>query len=171
MKLHLYAIPRLVIAIVCTAITFTGPIQASPSPTLSVKRLTMESASAAAQGAIAECRKQRVQAAVTVVDKNGIVQAVLRDTLAPPVTLDISKMKAYTAANFSVDTSTMDRQANSPIGRIDGLVTSAGGVVINIGGVIYGGIGVSGAPSGDIDEKCAKAGLAAIAEDLEMADE
>ncbi|MCK5092588.1 MAG: heme-binding protein [Gammaproteobacteria bacterium] len=171
MKSRQYSTIKLVIAIACTAIALTGPAQGDSSPTLSVKRLTMESANAVAQGAIAECRKQGVLAAVTVVDKNGIVQATLRDTLAPPVTLKISKMKAYTAANFSVDTSTMDRLANSPIGRIDGVVMSAGGVVIQIGGVIYGGIGVSGAPSGDIDEKCAKAGLAAVADDLEMADE
>jgi uncharacterized protein GlcG (DUF336 family) len=172
MQLHQYSTIKLTIASVCAAIALTGPIPADGStPTLSVKRLTMESATAVAQAAIAECRKQRVQAAVTVVDKNGIVQATLRDTLAPPVALDISKMKAYTSANFSVDTSTMDRLANAPVGRIDGVVMSAGGVVIEIGGVIYGGIGVSGAPTGDIDEKCAKAGLAAIAESLEMADD
>ena len=172
MKLRQYSVIKLAIASACTAIAITGSVQANESsPTLSVKRLTMESAATVAQGAIAECRKQGVQAAATVVDKNGIVQATLRDTLAPPVTVDISKMKAYTAANFSVDTSTMDRLANSPIGRLDGVVMSAGGVVINVGGVIYGGVGVSGAPTGDIDEKCARAGLAAIADTLEMADE
>jgi uncharacterized protein GlcG (DUF336 family) len=45
---------------------------------------------------------------------------------------------------------------------------SAGGVPINVGGFIYGGIGVSGAPSGETDEVCAQAGLDAVAEDLEM---
>ena len=33
---------------------------------------------------------------------------------------------------------------------------------------ILGGIGVSGAPSGEVDEKCATAGLDAVREDLEM---
>lgn len=163
---------KIAIASACIAMALTSPVQADESsPTLSVKRLTMESAAAVAKGAIAECRKQGIQATVTVVDKNGIVQAVLRDTLAPPVSLNISRMKAYTAANFSVNTSAMDKQANSPIGRIDGLVMSAGGMVINIGGVIYGGVGVSGAPSGVTDEACAQAGINAIADDLEMADE
>jgi len=31
-------------------------------------------------------------------------------------------------------------------------------------------VGVSGAPGGEIDESCAKAGVAAITEDLEMGD-
>ncbi len=47
---------------------------------------------------------------------------------------------------------------------------SAGGVNINVAGTIYGAVGVSGAPSGEIDEACAKAGIAVIAEELEMAD-
>ena len=31
-----------------------------------------------------------------------------------------------------------------------------------------GGVGVSGAPSGKTDEKCAEAGLEAVREDMEM---
>ncbi len=117
-----------------------------------------------------ECRKQGYQVTATVVDKNGIVQTVVRDTLAPPVSIRISRDKAYTAANFSVDTSTMTSRQNTPVGSIDGVLMSAGGVNINIAGTIFGAVGVSGAPSGETDEACAKAGIAAIAEDLEMAD-
>ncbi|WDR03245.1 heme-binding protein [Devosia algicola] len=39
------------------------------------------------------------------------------------------------------------------------LVIQAGGLPIRIGGALVGGIGVGGAPSGDIDSKCARAGL------------
>lgn len=46
----------------------------------------------------------------------------------------------------------------------------AGAVLIEEGGQVYGAVGVSGAPGGEIDESCAKAGAAAIAEDLEMAE-
>jgi uncharacterized protein GlcG (DUF336 family) len=49
-----------------------------------------------------------------------------------------------------------------------------GGLPINIGGYFYGAVGVSGAPArkktGDVDEECAKAGIDAIAVDLEMAE-
>ena len=47
---------------------------------------------------------------------------------------------------------------------------SAGGVPINAGGSILGAIGVSGAPSGEVDEACAQAGIDAISDDLEMAE-
>jgi len=52
--------------------------------------------------------------------------------------------------------------------KLDGIMVSAGGIPISIGGSILGGIGVSGAPSGKIDEKCARAGLEAVRTDLEM---
>jgi len=143
---------------------------AEESPSISIKRLTMESAQIVAQAAIKECRKQGVQITATVVDRNGTIQAVVRDTLAPPVSIDISRMKAYTAANFTANTSALASRANTSIGRVEGLVMSAGGAIISIGGTVYGAVGVSGAPSGETDEKCAKAGVDAIAEELEMAD-
>ena len=42
------------------------------------------------------------------------------------------------------------------------LVIQAGGLPIKIGGALVGGIGVGGAPSGAIDETCARAGLDVI---------
>ena len=54
------------------------------------------------------------------------------------------------------------------VAKLDGLIVGAGGIPINIGGTIMGGVGVSGAPSGKTDEKCAEAGLEAVREDMEM---
>jgi len=41
-------------------------------------------------------------------------------------------------------------------------------VVIRAKGSLVGGIGVSGAPLGDIDDVCAKAGVAAINDAIEL---
>jgi len=138
--------------------------------TLSIKRLKMETALRIAQAAIKQCRKEGVQIAVTVVDRSGHTQVVLRDVLAMDITLPISKQKAHTAMAFNTPLSQMEDRFTKPfqVGKLDGLIFSAGGIPINIGGSILGGIGVSGAPSGKTDEKCAKAGLAAVSEDLEM---
>lgn len=137
--------------------------------TVSVKRLTLDTATRIAQGAIATCREKGVQIGVTVVDRNGIEQAVLRDTLAPQITLPISKGKALAAVNFGVATAALADRANTPIGRVPGLVMSTGGLLVEAGGVMYGAVGVSGAPSGETDEECAQGGLDAVLEDLEMA--
>ena len=137
---------------------------------VSVQRLTMEVTQSVATGVVMACRKQGLQVTATVVDKNGNIQAVARDTLAPPISIEISREKAYTAANFSADTSALTELAKSPIGSVDQLLMSAGGIVIEAGGVIYGAVGVSGAPSGDLDEACAREGVAELLGELEMMD-
>lgn len=155
---------------ICLALTTPALAAEDEKLTISIPRLSAESALTVAQGAMLECRKQGYQVTATVVDKNGIVQAVVRDTLAPPVSIGISKAKAYTAVNFSADTSSMESRQNTAVGNFDGVLMSAGGANINVAGTIFGAVGVSGAPSGETDEACAKAGVAAIAEELEMAD-
>jgi uncharacterized protein GlcG (DUF336 family) len=43
-----------------------------------------------------------------------------------------------------------------------------GGVVIEAAGSLVGGIGVSGAPGGEADEACAKAGIEAVRDRLDF---
>lgn len=140
-------------------------------PLVTTKRLSMEMALKLAQAAVAQCRKEGVQVAVTVVDRSGHPQVVLRDVLAPDLTLTISRQKAYTAMSFNTPTSALESRFTSPfsVGKVDGLVMSAGGLPIQAGGTILGGVGVSGAPSGETDERCAQAGLDAVNAELEMA--
>jgi uncharacterized protein GlcG (DUF336 family) len=138
------------------------------APTVTLKRLSMETANQIALGAIEACRKEGIQIGVTVVDRNGIVQVAMRDTIAAQITLPISRQKAFTAVNFNAATSALKDRANSPIGRIDGLVMSAGGLPIAAGGQLLGGVGVSGAPAGETDEACAQAGIDQVIDDLEM---
>jgi uncharacterized protein GlcG (DUF336 family) len=138
------------------------------APTVSVKRLTMEVAEKIAQAAVAACRQKGIQTGVTVVDRNGLVQVVLRDTVAPQITVPISRQKAFTAASFNVATSQLQDRAETPIGRIDGFVMYPGGVPVQAGGYLLGGVGVSGSPDGETDEECARAGLEAVLDDLEM---
>ncbi len=150
----------------------TVDAQAEDSPVISIKRLNMETALQIAQAAIAQCRKEGVQIAVTVVDRGGHPQVVLRDVLAMDLTLTVSRQKAYSAMSFNSPTSALEKRFTTmyAVPKIDGLVMSAGGVPITAGGAILGGVGVSGAPSGLTDEKCAKAGFDAVSADLEMAD-
>jgi uncharacterized protein GlcG (DUF336 family) len=146
-------------------------VQAADQPlTINVPRMSLEVATRIAQAAIAQCRKEGVQIAVTVVDRGGHPQVVLRDVLAMDITLPISKAKAHTAMAFNSPLSQMEGrfQGSYQVPKMDGLVISAGGLPVNIGGNILGGVGVSGAPSGVTDEKCAQAGIDAVREDLEM---
>ena len=154
-----------------TATLFSaGSAQAEDPLVLPVQRLSVDVAVKAAQAAIAACRKEGVNVAVTVVDRGGNEQAVIRDTLAMPITVPISKGKAYAAMNFNSPTSGLEGRFKEPFGppAIGGLIMSAGGLPIKAGSSILGGIGVSGAPDGKIDEGCAAAGIKEIIDDLEM---
>ena len=144
--------------------------QAAEPLTVNIKRLSLDSALRIANAAIAQCRKEGVQIAVTVIDRGAHEQAVLRDTLAMDITVPISKQKAHTAMAFNSPTSQLEGRFKGAyqVPKLDGLLVSAGGIPIDVGGNILGGIGVSGAPSGLTDEKCAKAGLDAVRADLEM---
>ena len=159
---------RLIAAL--AAFCVTAPALAEDPMVVQVKRLSMDTAVKIAQGAIEARREKGIQIGVTVVDRDGTVQVTLRDTIAAPITVPISEMKAKTAANFNSATSAMTARADTPIGRIDGLVMSAGGVPVLVGGsALVAAVGVSGAPAGETDEECALAGLAKIQEDLDMA--
>ena len=133
-----------------------------------VKRMTLETANAIALASVKACREKGIQIGVTVVDREGIPQAVMRDTIAPTITLPISRGKAYAAVMFNVATSELGERANTPIGRTEGVVMSTGGIPIQVGGALLGGVGVSGAPSGETDAECAQAGIDAVQTDLEM---
>lgn len=155
-------------ALATALLAVTGLAQAEQPLTINQKRMSMETALRVAQATVEACRKEGVQVAATVVDRAGQPQVVLRDVLAPELTLIISKQKAYTAVAFNAATSSLESRANTPVGRVDGLVMSAGGVPIQAGGELIGAVGVSGAPSGETDEKCARAGVEAVQADLDL---
>lgn len=164
---------NILLIVSAVSLLMTNPVWAEQDqPTVvNIKRMSLDVALRIGKAAIDQCRKEGVQVAVTVVDRGGHPQVVLRDVLAQDLTLRISKMKAYTAMSFNTPTSQLEDRFKSPfsIGKVEGLVMSAGGVPVQASGNIIGGVGVSGAPSGETDEKCAKAGVDAVMDDLEMA--
>lgn len=143
------------------------------SGTFTVRQLTPETAQKAVNAALAECRKRDFQVAVAVVDRSGVVQALIRDRFAGPHTPQTAIGKGWTAISFRTDTSelmkiTQPGQPSAGIRNLPSVVAVGGGVQIQAGGNLVGAIGVSGAPGGDQDELCAKAGIAAIRDEIEM---
>jgi len=141
--------------------------------THSVRLLTPETAFKAAQAALARCRGSGFQVAVAVVDRMGVVQVLLRDRFAGPHTPETATGKAWTAVSFRTNTTALAdaTQAGRPQSGIrnrPGVVAVGGGLMIEAGGSILGGIGVSGAPGGKEDDACAAAGIAAIKDSLEL---
>ena len=140
--------------------------------TFTLRQLTPETALKAAQAALARCRADGFQVSVAVVDRHGLTQALLRDRYAGAHTIEASQNKAWSAVSFRTNTSDLERSSRTPemsgIRQFSRAVAVAGGLMIEAGGSLLGGIGVSGAPGGASDEVCAAAGIKAIADSLEF---
>jgi uncharacterized protein GlcG (DUF336 family) len=137
------------------------------------KSLSPEIALEAAQVALKKCRDNGFQVAVVVVDRFGLPQVLLRDRYAGLPAADIATAKAYTALSFRRSTAELakmvrDGQMDVGLARMPRIAMLAGGLVVETGGTLLGGIGVSGAPGGDKDEECAKAGLDAVRDRIDF---
>jgi uncharacterized protein GlcG (DUF336 family) len=163
---------RSVVALAAAGLSAATPVWAQDAA-YNVRLLTPETALKAAQAALARCRGSGFQVAVAVVDRMGVVQVLLRDRFAGPHTPETATGKAWTAVSFRTSTSeladaTQAGRSQSGIRHRPGVVAVGGGLMIEAGGSILGGIGVSGAPGGKEDDACAAAGIAAIKDSLEL---
>ena len=155
------------------ALTLTVCPAVAQDATVTYKSLSPELALDLARATLGDCQKRGFQVAVVVTDRFGNPQVMLRDRYAGPHTPPTAQGKAWTAASFR--TSTLDLMAISQPGmpqsglrNLPNVVMIGGGIVIEAGGSLIGAVGVSGAPGGDMDEACAKAGVSAIKDKLDF---
>jgi len=162
--------PIIVLFIILCMSLAAGTANAEEEGLFSSQSLTPETAMKAAMAALNKCRSEGFQVAVAVVDRMGILQALLRDRYAGAHTPDTAKGKAWTAASFRGSTTNMmeltqSGQPQSGVRHVPGALMIGGGLTIEAAGSLVGAIGVSGAPGGEFDDLCAAAGIEAI-EDL-----
>jgi uncharacterized protein GlcG (DUF336 family) len=130
--------------------------------------LPLSLAQRAVQASIEACGKDGYRVSVSIVDRGGILRAMGRADGAGPHTVDSSRKKAYTAASLRRPTTEMAELINKvPTLQAlremnDQVLILGGGLPIEIGGEIVGGIGVGGAPGAHLDDACAQSGLDAI---------
>lgn len=160
-----------IIALAAFAALASSPSRASEEGLVTFKVLSPDLALKAADAALRSCRKDGYQIAVAVVDRFGVQQVMLRDRFAGPHTPSTATRKAWTAVSFRTGTVELTGRvlADPEIGgvrSVEGALVLGGGVPIEAAGSIVGGIGISGAPSGTLDEACAQAGIEAIEDDI-----
>ena len=161
------------VSVVLLSALFLTPAFGGDDALVVYKSLSPEVALEAAQAAMTKCRDNGFQVAVAVVDRFGHPQVMLRDRYAGLPAADIATAKAYTALSFRRSTAelakmTRDGQMDPNLARMPRIAMLAGGLVIETGGTLLGGVGVSGAPGGDKDEECAKAGLDAVRDKIDF---
>ena len=135
------------------------------------KVLKPEIAIKAAISAMNFCQDEGYQVGVSVVDRFGLTQAFIKSRYAGLHVQETATRKAWTSVSFrtptlSLDESTQPGKEAFGIRFISTPLPLGGGVPIEAEGSIVAGIGVSGAPGTDIDDECARAGIAAIEDEL-----
>ncbi|MFG2123418.1 heme-binding protein [Streptomyces sp. NPDC048710] len=126
--------------------------------------LTLDAATKAAQAAVDAAEKDGRQVSVAVVDRNGNTLVTLRGDGAGPQSYESAERKAFTAVSWNAPTSELAKRLEQApnLKDIPGTLFLGGGAPVTAKGAPVAGIGVAGAPSGDLDERYAQAGVAAL---------
>jgi len=151
-----------------------GLICAQELPTkaelLTQRTLSASVALAIAQSAYDACVQQGHHVSVTVVGLEGETLIAIRGDASSPHTFENSQRKAYTARTFRIPSGEFAQRVkeNPTSGQthLSGVIAIQGALPIKAGDAGIGAVGVSGAPGGEKDEACAKAGIDKAADQL-----
>ena len=159
---------RLLIAAVLLA-----SLQAHAQGVITTQKLSAALANELVGESVAQCARNGYKVVAVVVDLDGRHQALLRGDGAPIHSVDNAYYKAYSSASLTLgrkEESTKqiaERMAKNPATtvpqtQLPNTTYAVGGLAIMVGGNIIGGLGISGAPGGQLDEDCGRAALAKI---------
>jgi uncharacterized protein GlcG (DUF336 family) len=134
------------------------------------KDLTASIAMTIAQTAIETCKANGYAVSATVVGRNGEIILQVRGDNTPPHTMENSFRKAYTARTLRSPSGTLAERVKAdptlPFIHLSNIIAFQGALPIKVGDETIGAAGASGAPGGEKDEACVKAGLDKVADQL-----
>jgi uncharacterized protein GlcG (DUF336 family) len=134
------------------------------------KDISVTMALTMAETAIATCKTNGYKVSANVLGRNGEIIVQMRGDDTGPHTLENSMKKAYTAraqrrSSGDFGDSLKDNFTAGAL-HLTNIVPARGALPIKVGEDTIGAIGVSGAPGGEKDEVCAKAGIDKVADEL-----
>lgn len=141
---------------------------AAQAQVLTRRDVSLQLAKAVAEAAVAQCKTDGFDASAAVVDRAGDLKLLHRADSANPHNADLARRKAYTARTYNVASLEFAKRTAgtsdlSGQRQLVDVIPLGGGLPIRVGTEVIGAIGLSGAPTQEQDEKCAQAGLAAVA--------
>jgi uncharacterized protein GlcG (DUF336 family) len=152
------------------AAALAGVAGAAHGQLLPHKDISLAMATTIAQTAIDTCKTQGYNVSVHVIGREGQVVLGVRNDGAGLATFENSMKKAYTARTFGRSSGEFAEgvKGNPNAGALflTNITPAQGALPIKVGNETIGAVGVSGAPGGDKDEACAKAGIEKVAAEL-----
>ena len=163
--------PSKILACFAAAGAIAATLATAHAELVTQKVLSTPIALAIAQTAYDACYRQGYRISVTVVGEQGQILVAIRGDGASPHTFENSYRKAYTSRTFRTPSGEFAQRVkdNPTLSAVHlaNVVAAQGALPIKAGDATIGGVGVSGAPGGDKDEACAKAGIEKVADQLE----
>ena len=155
------------VVVVSSLVLYVAPASAQ---LVANKDLSAKIALTIAETAIATCTANGYRVSATILGRNGEVLVQIRGDGTGPHTMENSFKKAFTARTFRIPSGEMEERLkkNPAMGAqfLTGFTTAQGALPIKVGEDVIGAAGVSGAPGGEKDEACVKAGLDKVADQL-----
>jgi uncharacterized protein GlcG (DUF336 family) len=137
---------------------------------LTHKDLSLAMATQMAVAAVEACKANGYNVSAHVLGREGQVIVAMRNENAGIATFENSMKKAYTARTFARSSGEFANgvKGNPNAGALwlTNIVPTQGALPIKVGNETIGAIGISGAPGGEKDEACAKAGIDKVAAEL-----
>jgi uncharacterized protein GlcG (DUF336 family) len=148
-----------------------APLPAAAQGLVTERTINAALAAEAAAAAVEACAGRGFRVTAAVVDRSGVLRALLRADGAGPHTVASARAKAYTSASMRANTTQILETVRTNPGAtrlpdIEGFLIVGGGMPIRAGEEVVGAIGVGGAPGGHLDDQCAEAGIARIRDRL-----
>jgi len=131
------------------------------------RNLSLAMAKTIAEATLAECKSKGYNTSAAVVDRAGQVLVIMRDEQSTAQTAEMARRKAYTARMFRITTQefqkrTQDDPARAGQRDLADILALSGGVPVQVGNDTIGAVGSAGSTL-DVDDACAKAGVAKVA--------
>src|SRR5882672_6243710 len=143
-----------------SALAVTAPAFAQ---LIDYKDLSLAVALTIATGAAEHCKAEGYTVSVAVVGREAQLLVHLRGDGSPPHSMENSYRRAYTALTYRRPSGEIEKRVRADpadqLTRLQHVMAAQGGLPVVVGGDVIGAVAVSGAPGGDKDEACARAGL------------
>jgi uncharacterized protein GlcG (DUF336 family) len=152
---------------VATAIVLASGGRFDAQGVVMQRNLSLGMAKTIAEATLAECKSKGYNTSAAVVDRAGQVLVIMRDEQSTAQTAEMARRKAYTARMFRVTTQefqkrTQDDPARAGQRDLADILALSGGVPVQVGNDTIGAVGSAGSTL-DVDDACAKAGVAKVA--------
>ena len=171
MQRHVKGLCAMLLAFTVGGGASTGETQENGLVT--IQKLSARLANELVGETVAICAQRGYAVVAVVADLDGVRQAMLRGDGAPIHSVDNAFYKAYSVASLTLSRkedstkAVAERMGKAPPTTVPStplpnVPYAVGGVALIVGGVTIGGLGVSGAPGGQLDDDCARAAIAKI---------